>query len=115
MRPLVNQWTQEIRTPLGHITTSTELLSGSELSTDQRDLVETILGSGTRLRALLNDILDFSKIQSKNLELEKKKISFRKVIFNVAREVANTAFSKGVDLIVHIDAETPVFIMGDAV
>ncbi|MCV5991480.1 histidine kinase, partial [Escherichia coli] len=59
----------EIRTPLNGIMGMTEILSQSELSPHQQEVVDDIDTSSHTLLALLNDILDLSKIESGRLEL----------------------------------------------
>ncbi len=54
----------EIRTPLNGILGMTDLLAGTDLGPEQRELVETIRGSGDALLSILNDILDFSKMEA---------------------------------------------------
>ncbi|NMS07620.1 hybrid sensor histidine kinase/response regulator, partial [Vibrio parahaemolyticus] len=59
----------EIRTPLNGIMGMTEILSQSELSSHQQEVVDDIDSSSQTLLTLLNDILDLSKIESGRLEL----------------------------------------------
>ncbi|MGU3843125.1 histidine kinase dimerization/phospho-acceptor domain-containing protein, partial [Vibrio diabolicus] len=54
----------EIRTPLNGIMGMTEILSQSELSSHQQEVVDDIDSSSQTLLTLLNDILDLSKIES---------------------------------------------------
>ncbi|XDD51002.1 ATP-binding protein [Leptospira sp. WS92.C1] len=60
----------EIRTPVHGILGITDLLSETELKSEQREYVDTIRKSGGLLLSLLNDILDFSKLESGHMKFE---------------------------------------------
>ncbi len=64
----------EIRTPLNILLGSSELLSETHLSQEQKNFVQMFQNSGKHLLGLLNDIIDLSRIESGQLETEK--ISF---------------------------------------
>ncbi|MCB0328371.1 MAG: response regulator [Bdellovibrionales bacterium] len=59
----------EIRTPLNGILGMTELVLDTELSEEQREMIEIVLGSSRGLLSVLNDILDFSKLQAGKFEV----------------------------------------------
>ena len=54
----------EIRTPLNAVIGMSDLLSTTELSARQKELVSGMLGAGEQLLQIINDILDFSRLQS---------------------------------------------------
>lgn len=60
----------ELRTPLNGVLGILEIISETDLNSDQRKLISTGLSSGQSLLYLINDILDFSKMQAGHLELD---------------------------------------------
>ncbi len=62
----------ELRTPMNGILGMTELALDTDLSEDQRDILETSRMSAEALLRLLNDLLDFSKIDAKKLDLDEE-------------------------------------------
>ena len=59
----------EIRTPLNGIIGTTQLLSKSELSAEQQELLQTLQSSSNLLINIISDILDLSKIEADKLTL----------------------------------------------
>ena len=103
----------EIRTPLNGVIGMTDLLSGSALTDDQRDWVETARRCGEALLALLNDILDVSKMDAGKLQLERIDFDPRACLEMVADILAMRAREKGLELTLSIDAALPSRVNGD--
>ena len=60
----------EIRTPLNGVIGIIDALSDTELTPQQREMVDLVRGSGVTLERLVSDILDVSKIEAGQLEIE---------------------------------------------
>jgi signal transduction histidine kinase/CheY-like chemotaxis protein len=103
----------EIRTPVNGIIGMTELAMGTDLSSAQRDYLETINSCAESLLALLNDILDFSKIEAGKLELERTEFSLRELLGEALTTLAPRAHNKGLELLLHIRPEVPDMLVGD--
>jgi PAS domain S-box-containing protein len=103
----------EIRTPLSGVVGLSELLLGTELDTDQRQLVAGVCASADALMSVINDILDFSKIEAGKLELDIDDFSPRKLVKDVCAIVAGAAEEGGINLDVAVDAIVPRTVRSD--
>ena len=103
----------ELRTPMNGIIGMTELALETELSAEQRDLLETSRDSAISLLCLLNDVLDFSKIEAHQVDLESIPFDIRKMVSETALVFEFQAVQKGLALSCEIAPTVPATVLGD--
>lgn len=103
----------EIRTPLNAVMGLTDLLQRTEVNTKQADYLSKIKSSSSSLLAVINDILDFSKIEAGHLQLEEIPFSVYEVMANLSEMFSHRAHEQEIELLIHIDDQTPSALIGD--
>jgi PAS domain S-box-containing protein len=102
----------EIRTPLTGVLGMIELLSNTQLDTQQHDFVNTLKLSTENLREIINQILDYSKIEAGQVKL-RKDIFSKNTIFENAKKLFESICHKDIKLDIAIDHQIPEYISAD--
>ncbi|MEI7463536.1 MAG: histidine kinase dimerization/phospho-acceptor domain-containing protein, partial [Candidatus Taylorbacteria bacterium] len=105
----------EIRTPMNSIVGIYNILDQTDLSPEQRELLEVINISSHNLLAIINDILDFSQIKAGKLKLDNKPFLLHEEIHQVIKMLSLRAKGKGIELSYRIQSSVPECIVGDPV
>lgn len=104
----------EIRTPLNGVLGMLRIVRDTPLQPEQRDYLKTAYDSAETLLLLLNDVLDLAKIEAGRLELHHAPFQPVAVAQSVADLMHARARDKGLELHLHIGANVPGAIIGDA-
>ena len=104
----------ELRTPLNGILGFAELLlEENQISSDVRDKVSCIQGSGQSLLRILEDILAFSRVEGGVLKLQSVPFSLSELAWKSIRIIEPDALAKALQLFVLLDEKLPVMLSGD--
>jgi signal transduction histidine kinase len=103
----------EIRTPLNGIIGMTELALETEMTTEQREYIETVKLSADALLTVINDILDFSKIEAGKVDLEEMDFNLGDCVQGALKTIAVRADEKGLALLCDIEPGVPETVRGD--
>jgi len=104
----------EMRTPLNGVIGASDLILGTPLNPEQKDLVKTLRNSGRILLKLIENVLDFSKIESGKLVAKIVDFDLHSLINNTMDMFASQAEKKGLRLHMHASPETCFLLRGDA-
>lgn len=104
----------EIRTPLNGILGTVSLLLETQLQPAQREYVEAIQLSGSRLLDMLNNVLDYARLDAGDIELEETQFSPIELAREVVELLAPRAHAKGIDIAVRNMSLGGCVAIGDA-
>lgn len=105
----------EIRTPLNGVIGVVGALARTELTPNQREMVDLIQSSGETLELLLSDILDVSKIEAGKFSLQLEPFDLRKTIEATAQVMQTRAEEKGLGFHVRFGPGTDGLFEGDGI
>ncbi|MEZ8240441.1 ATP-binding protein [Vibrio splendidus] len=112
-RDFVAMINHELRTPLNGLLGSAELISDTELSNSQREIVNNLSQSGEFLRTIINDLLDFSKINAGMLDLIPKKFALHDLRNTIESIFVNRAIEKQIEFNISVASNVPSHFQGD--
>jgi signal transduction histidine kinase len=103
----------ELRTPMNGIIGTTDLALDTELSSEQRELLETTRNSADALLHLLDNVLDLSKMEAEKVDLQQVPFDLHKLVRETVKVFAPQAAQKRLALTHSIAARVPDQVTGD--
>ena len=104
----------EIRTPMNGVLGMTDILTRTELTQNQRDMVFTIQQSSRALLNIIDDILDISKIEANKLDLDYQDANLLEIFELGIETVRSISRERNVELRFEYDFDLPDVVSIDA-
>jgi len=103
----------EIRTPMNAVLGILDLLTDTDLTAKQLNLISTARNSGELLMTIINDILDFTKMDVDAQVLQYSEFDLHHLLTDCIKLLQNLADKKALKLSIVQSADLPQFVKGD--
>jgi len=109
----LSSMSHEIRTPMNAILGTADLLSETQLNSEQSRYVGTLVSNGNALLELINSVLDLARMESGRLSLETTTFDLTEVVEKTLETLAIRADEKELELTIRIAPDVPTRLVGD--
>lgn len=112
---LIGTMSHEIRTPLNGVLGMIRLLTDTDLSAKQHDIVQTILDSGQLLEQLVDDYLAYYHLESReSLTVSESPCDLEDIALQTLLLFQGLAYDKDLELVLVSDPEVPHVVRTDS-
>ena len=105
----------DLRNPLNGVFTAAELLSRTELTDEQKDLLRIVSDSGHRLKSMIDSSLDLAKMEQGIFTLDPEPVEIQETLLAVQSQLLGLMAKRGANLTVRINGnpleETPPLVV----
>ncbi|NBC30246.1 MAG: hypothetical protein GVY29_09690, partial [Spirochaetes bacterium] len=95
----------DLRNPLNGVFTASELLSRTELSDEQKDLIRIIRDSGQRLKSMIDSSLDLAKMEQGIFTLESQTVEIQETLLAVQSQLLGLMAERKVTVTMRVDEQ----------
>ena len=104
----------ELRTPLTAVSGYAKLLQTMSPTDSQEEYLKSITGASRILLSTIDDILDFTRLESGVVAIEELPFCLEDALEDVLAMHALSAHEKQLELVLFIEPDVPLFVIGDA-
>ena len=111
--PIAASLAQDLLAPLQALLSHAGMLEATDLSAEQRGLLEMIRRSGQSLQALISDVVDVSKLQTGQIAVAEREFDVQEALEDAVAGIVPEAYGKGLDVVLLVYRDIPARLYGD--
>lgn len=93
-KEFINIAAHELRNPIQPILSLSEIIRGSEVDEERKEILDVVVRNAKRLRQLTEDVLDVTRIESNSLQLNKEEVDLEDLVLHVIHDYEISTQSK---------------------
>lgn len=109
----ISAMSHEIRTPFNAVLGILDILGDTDLTIDQKQLIQTADRTSKSLLRIINDVLDYARISSGTVKVRETPFYAADVFDDVYRLFAMQAKEQAIDLVVKTEGAAKIYLSGD--
>jgi len=108
----ISAMSHEIRTPFNAVLGILDILGDTDLTEDQKQLIQTAERTSKSLLRIINDVLDYARISSGSVKVRNEPFYAADVFDDVYRLFAMQAKEQGIDLSIKVEDAAKIHLSG---